>query len=37
MKSEKRVKFGKRKGKALIFAIIFATLAFISVECASNV
>ena len=35
MKSEKRGKVGKRKGKALIFAVLFATVAFISVGCAS--
>jgi parallel beta-helix repeat protein len=34
-KSEKRVKFGKRKEKALIFAFLFAALAFVSVGCAS--
>ena len=35
MKSGKKVKFGKRR--ALIFAVIFATLAFVSVGCASAV
>ena len=38
MKSEKRRgKLGKRKGKqkALIFVVLFATLAFVSVGCAS--
>ena len=33
MKSERRGKFGKRK--ALAFAVLFATLAFVSVGCAS--
>jgi hypothetical protein len=33
MKSERRGKFGERK--ALAFAVLFATLAFVSVGCAS--
>ncbi|MCK4733646.1 MAG: hypothetical protein KAT65_14425, partial [Methanophagales archaeon] len=33
MKSEKRVKFGK----ALLFAVLFATLAFVTAGCASGV
>lgn len=35
MKSEKKGKFEKWKEKALIFAVLFATLAFVSVGCAS--
>jgi len=37
VESERRGKFGERKGKqtALIFAVLFATLAFVSVGCAS--
>ena len=35
MKSERRVKIVKRKGNVLIFAVLFATLAFVSVGCAS--
>ena len=35
MKSERSGKFGKRKQKALIFVILFATLAFVSVGCVS--
>ena len=37
MKSERRGKFGKRKEKqkVLIFALLFATLAFVSIGCAS--
>ena len=39
MKSERRGKFGERKEKqkqkVLIFAVLFATLAFVSVGCAS--
>jgi|GEM_PF-1261920 len=33
MKSKKRGKFGKRK--ALVFAVLFAVLAFVSAECVS--
>jgi len=36
MKSEKRVKFGKRKALLCFFAVIFATWAFVSVGCASG-
>ena len=36
MKSERREKFGKGKAKALTFAVLFATLVFVSVECASG-
>ena len=35
MKSERRGKFEKRKEKALVFAVLFAMLAFLSVGCAS--
>ena len=35
MKSERRGKLGERKEKVLICALLFATLAFISVGCAS--
>ncbi|MCK4398543.1 MAG: hypothetical protein KAV25_06090 [Methanophagales archaeon] len=35
MKSERRRKLGERKEKVLICALLFATLAFISVGCAS--
>ena len=37
MKSERRGKFEKPKGKALIFVILFAILAFVSagIGCAS--
>ena len=35
MKSERRGKFGERKEKILIFAVLFVTLAFVSIGCAS--